>query len=72
MLKSKYLAIQHFYTEKNWSMSWMCKQLDIARESYYKGLNREILKQEKEVPHINTESNIREYSETKLLCRKAK
>ena len=47
-LESKYLAIQHFYKEKNWSINWMCRQLGIARASYYKWLYREIPKLEQE------------------------
>ncbi len=46
--ESKYLAIQHFHTEKNWSIEWMCKQLEISRAAYYKWLHREIPEQEKE------------------------
>ena len=47
-LESKYLVIQHFYKERNWSINWMCKQLGVARASYYKWLNREVPEQEKE------------------------
>ena len=39
----------------------MCKQLDIARASYYKWLNREIPKQEKE--NIELAELIREYDD---------
>lgn len=60
-LESKYLAIQHFYKKKNWSINWMCKQLDIARASYYKWLNREIPKQEKE--NMELAELIREYDD---------
>ena len=45
---SKYLAIQHFYEEKHWSINWMCKHLGIARASYYKWLRRDIPASEKE------------------------
>lgn len=60
-LKSKYLAIQHFYQEKNWSINWLCKQLGIARASYYKWLNRNIPEQEKE--NIKLAELIREYDD---------
>ena len=46
--ESKYLAIQYFHTEKNWSIGWMSKQLEISRAAYYKWLHREIPEQEKE------------------------
>ena len=40
--ESKYLAIRYFYTKKNWSIEWMCRQLEISRAAYYKWLHREI------------------------------
>jgi transposase InsO family protein len=46
--ESKYLAINHFHLEKNWSIEWMCKQLEISRAAYYKWLHREIPEQESE------------------------
>ena len=39
--EGKYLAIKHFFEEKGWSISWMCKALEISRASYYKWLHRE-------------------------------
>jgi transposase InsO family protein len=60
-LNSKYLAIQHFHKEKNWSINWMCKQLGIARASYYKWLNRNIPEQEKD--NIKLAELIREYDD---------
>ena len=32
--ESKYLAIEYFHTEKNWSIGWMCKHLEVARAAY--------------------------------------
>ena len=58
-LESKYLVIQHFYKERNWSINWMCKQFGIARASYYKWLNREVPEQEKE--NLTIAELIREY-----------
>lgn len=46
--ESKFMAIQFFYETKNWSINWMCKQLEISRAAYYKWLHREIPKQELE------------------------
>ena len=40
--ESKYLAIRHFYAKKNWSIKWMCRQLEISRAAYYKWLHREV------------------------------
>ena len=43
---SEFIAIKFFYETKNWSINWMCKQLEISRAAYYKWLNREIPEQE--------------------------
>ena len=59
--ESKYLAIKHFYTEKNWSIQWMCRQLGISRASYYKWLHRGIPEQEAE--NIKLADLIKEYDE---------
>ena len=45
---SEFIAIKFFYETKNWSINWMCKQLEISRAAYYKWLNREIPEQEAE------------------------
>ncbi len=45
---SKYLTIQHFYTEKQWSIAWMCKKLHVTRAAYYKWLHREIPEAERQ------------------------
>ncbi len=34
--ESKYLAVKYFYEEKQWSINWMCWQLNISRAAYYK------------------------------------
>lgn len=39
--ESKYLDVRHFHSEKNWSIEWMCRQLEISRAAYYKWLHRE-------------------------------
>ena len=39
--EAKYIAIKYFYELKNWSINWMCKELDISRSGYYKWLYRE-------------------------------
>ena len=59
--ESKYLAIQYFHTAENWSIEWMCKQLEISRAAYYKWLHREIPEQEKE--DIKLAELIKEYDE---------
>ena len=59
--ESKYLAIKYFHEEKNWSIEWMCKQLEISRASYYKWLHREIPLHEKE--NIKLAELIKEYDE---------
>ena len=58
---SKYLAIQHFYREKHWSINWMCKQLEVTRAAYYKWLSREVPEAEKENETIA--QLIREYDD---------
>ena len=60
-LESKYLAIQHFYTEKGWSIRWMCRSLGISKASYYKWLHREIPQAEQE--NILLAELVREYDE---------
>ncbi len=59
--ESKYLAIKYFHLENNWSIEWMCKQLEISRASYYKWLHREIPKYEEE--SIELAQLIKEYDE---------
>lgn len=59
--ESKYMAIKFFYEKKNWSINWMCKQLEISRASYYKWLHREIPKQELE--NLKLAELIKEYDE---------
>lgn len=59
--ESKYLAIKYFHVEKNWSIEWMCKQLEISRAAYYKWLNRDVPKYEKE--NIKLAELIKEYDE---------
>ncbi len=59
--ESKYIAIKYFHELKNWSINWMCKELDISRASYYKWLHREI--PELEIENQNIANLIREYDE---------
>ena len=59
--ESKYLAVRHFQTEKNWSIEWMCKQLEISRAAYYKWLHREV--PDAECENIRLAELIREYDE---------
>ena len=59
--ESKYLAIKYFHEENNWSIEWMCKQLEISRAAYYKWLHREIPKDEEE--NIELAQLIKEYDE---------
>ena len=59
--ESKYIAIQYFYENRNWSIRWMCQQLDITRAAYYKWLHREPPKAEQE--NIFLAQLIREYDD---------
>lgn len=59
--KSKYLTVKYFYEENNWSIEWMCKQLEISRAAYYKWLHRDIPKYEEE--NIELAQLIKEYDE---------
>ena len=59
--ESKYLAIEYFHTEKNWSIGWMCKHLEVARAAYYKWLHRET--PEDEMENIKLAELIKEYDE---------
>ena len=58
---SKFIAIKFFYETKNWSINWMCKQLEILRAAYYKWLHREIPK--KEAENMKLAEFIKEYDE---------
>ena len=58
---SKFIAIKFFYETKNWSINWMCKQLEISRAAYYKWLYREIPK--KEAENMKLAEFIKEYDE---------
>ena len=59
--ESKYLAIRHFHETEQWSIAWMCKQLEISRAAYYKWLDREIPKQESE--NLKLAELIKEYDQ---------
>ena len=59
--ESKYLAIKYFYEKKQWSINWMCRQLNISRAAYYKWLHRSVPEQEAE--NIKLAELIREYDE---------
>lgn len=59
--ESKYLAIEYFHTEKNWSIGWMCKHLEVARAAYYKWLHRET--PEDEMENIKLAELVKEYDE---------
>ena len=59
--ESKYLAVKYFYEEKQWSINWMCQQLNISRAAYYKWLHRSVPEQETE--NIKLAELIREYDE---------
>ena len=59
--ESNYIAIQYFYDNKGWIISWMCQQLDITRAAYYKWLHRAIPEAEQE--NILLAQLIREYDD---------
>ena len=60
-LEGKYLAIRHFYTERHWSINWMCRQLGVSHAAYYKWLHRAVPGQESE--NIKLAELIREYDD---------
>ena len=47
-LEAKYLAIQHYHTEKGWNIRWMCLVLGISKAAYYKWLHRSVPQKEQE------------------------
>ena len=51
----------HQRSYQNWSINWMCKQLEISRAAYYKWLHREIPK--KEAENMKLAEFIKEYDE---------
>jgi len=53
------MAIKFFYDTQNWSINWMCKQLEVSRAAYYKWLHRETPKQEQE--NLELAELIKEY-----------
>jgi transposase InsO family protein len=55
------MAIKFFFETKNWSINWMCKQLEVSRAAYYKWLHRKIPEQELE--NMNLAEFIKEYDE---------
>ena len=58
---SMFMAIKYFYESRNWSINWMCKQLELSRAAYYKWLHREIPK--KEAENMKLAELIKEYDE---------
>lgn len=59
--ESKYLTMKYFHEEKNWSIEWMCKHLEISRAAYYKWSHREVPDAEHE--NIKLAELIKEYDE---------
>ncbi len=59
--KTKYLAIQHLYAERGWSIRWMCRQLGISKAAYYKWQHRPVPQAEQE--NLLLAELIREYDE---------
>ena len=59
--ESKYLAIQYYHEEKDWSIRWMCRQLGISKAAYYKWLHRVVPGTERE--NLLLAELIREYDE---------
>ena len=55
------MAIKFFSEKKNWSINWMCKQLEISRAAYYKWIHREMPEQESE--NMKLAELIKEYDE---------
>ena len=46
--EAKYLAVRELLEEKNYSIQWMCRYLNIRRSAYYKWLKRSIPGNEQE------------------------
>lgn len=63
--ESKYMAIQYFIEKKQWSINWMCRQLEISRAAYYKWLHRSV--PEREAENLKLAELIKEYDER--FCR---
>jgi len=59
--QSKYFAIQYFFEKKNWSINWMCKQLNVSHAAYYKWLRRS--EPEQELENLRIAELIKEYDE---------
>ncbi|WP_447412757.1 IS3 family transposase [Clostridium perfringens] len=59
--ESKYIAIEYFYTNKRWSIKWMCKNLGISRASFYKWKHR--IQPEQERINIEISELVKEYDE---------
>lgn len=55
------MAIKFFYETKNWSINWMCRQLELSRAAYYKWLHRKI--PDYELENIELAELIKEYDE---------
>jgi transposase InsO family protein len=55
------MAIKYFKETKQWSIHWMCKQLEVSRAGYYIWLHREVPEQELE--NIKLAELIKEYDE---------
>ncbi len=63
--ESKYLAVKYFYEEKQWSINWMCRQLNISRAAYYKDSFHHPQK-EKEIPAVQARDNSRQQAEKRF------
>ena len=59
--ESKYLAIQYYHEEKDWSIRWMCRQVGISKAAYYKWLHRVVPGTERE--NLLLAELIQEYDE---------
>lgn len=59
--EAKYLAIKYFYEKNQWSVNWMCEQLEVSHAAYYKWLHRAI--PEQEARNMELAELIKEYDE---------
>ena len=59
--ESRYLAVKYFHEKEQWSINWMCRQLNICRAAYYKWLHQPVPEQELE--NIKLAELIKEYDE---------
>ena len=59
--EAKYITVKELHEDKNYSIKWMCRELNISRTAYYKWCNHKVSKQEQD--DIELAEHIREMHE---------